>query len=172
MQQVATPTALPLHVDAPPPRLIIPRRPRVVALPTPTMDPWDAHLNDAPIATPVDINFCGRPYSVVPVWVNIHFNAEVDEYPRCVRWHPLHVRHPTRCQHRLYVTNQPMQDDVWQQLVEQGVAQPLGRPVQTYPYSFTGADVRNGHWHNYYVAMTGAVSAFEHQTLWPNGVRA
>lgn len=64
-----------------------------------------------------------------------------------------------------------MSDGLWQQLVEEGAPQPLGRPVHTYPYSFAGADVRNGHWYNYYVAMTGAVSAFEHQTMWPNGVR-
>lgn len=69
------------------------------------------------------------------------------------------------------MTAQPMHDDLWQQLGVDGAPQPLGRPVHTYPYSFAGADVCSGHWYNYYVAMTGAVSAFEHQTLWPNGVR-
>lgn len=83
MQQVATQTQA-FSVEHPQPRLIIPRRPRVVIFPTPTVDPWDAHRNDVPIATPVNITFCGKPYQVVPVWVNICYNAQHDQYPRCV----------------------------------------------------------------------------------------
>ncbi len=61
---------------------------------------------------------------------------------------------------------------MWDTLVEQhNNPEPLGKPVYTYPYAFDGADVRSGHWHNYFVAMSGAVAPYEHQTMWPNAVR-